>query len=615
MNPREVNKIQTIMEKSRWIPPVVLCVMLFFISHEFIYGVEEKSLFVYDLFWLKDFLNKPSGILSCCSLFFTQFLHIPWIGTLIWVFLLILSAELTRIVYKIPVNLSALTYIPAAIFLSYNMSVGYALYLISLPGFFFIPVLGYLWALLTVVFLRKVQKPLWLAILFVIWGFAGYYIAGFYSLAGIAAACVDTMFSKRSSACRLSALAGTLIPLFLAPVAFVATTTYNLSNGWILGLPEKDFGITPMKMQLPLMLAMALAVIAPMSKYLYRLSGKAPLIIQTAALAAFIAIPSIFWFRDDTFKAELGMIHSANNLEWEEAVDIFEGLQSKHADDPTWQPTRVLVLLKDLALIKTGQESERSYSFENGSQVQNNDCIVPMSFQIGKILYLHYGLPGISNRWSSEEAVMFGRNYMTYKYFSMIAILFNDTNLSREYLNTLKKTLFYRKWAMEQFRLCDDPVLTAQTEPYDKILQLMCYDDLITSDSEGCESFLARHFNGPKPRRTTPLYDRVALFFALDSKDSDMFWQRFSDFLDSNPASPVGRYYRQAAYLFSVINNSRTLETLPFDDTTKDLFSAFMNKALKVGNVSLEKARKAFPANLRHTYYFYYYYVNELQMF
>ena len=157
------------MAKTRWIPPVVLCVLLFFISHEFIYGVEEKSLFVYDLFWLKDFLCKPSGILSCCSMFFIQFLHIPWLGTLIWIILLILSAELTRIVYRIPVSLSALAYIPAAIFVSYNMSVGYAIYLITLQGFFFIPVLGYLWALLTVVVLRKFRNPVRLAILFVIW--------------------------------------------------------------------------------------------------------------------------------------------------------------------------------------------------------------------------------------------------------------------------------------------------------------------------------------------------------------------------------------------------------------------------------------------------------------
>ena len=604
------------MAKTRWIPPVFLCAILFFISHEFIYGVEEKSLFVYDLFWAKDFLCKPSGILSCASLFFTQFLHYPWLGTVIWILLLIASAELTRIIFRIPAHLSALAYIPAAIFVSYNLSIGYAIYLISLPGYFFMPVLGYLWALLTVTVLRKAEKPAPTFILYVIWGFAGYYIAGFYSLAGIAAAFIDALLSDRSRACRISASAGALIPLLLAPVAFEGTTTYNLSNGWIIGIPELDFGITFTKMQLPLILAMAWLIITPLSRLFGRLSRPQIIIaIQTIALAAVIAVPSVFRFTDDTFKTELGMIHDINNLKWDQAVSRFDKLQTKYAQDPSWQPTRVLVLLKDLSLRKTSQESERAYAFDNGSQRQDNDHVVPMSFQIGKILHLHYGLPGISNRWCTEEAVMFGRNYMTYKYYAMIAILLNDATLAKEYLDVLSKTLFYRKWAKEQLRLIGNPDLTAKTAPYDMILQLMCYDDKVISDSDGCEALLANHFNGPRPRRATPLYDRVALFFALESKQDDLFWSRFARFLDTNENANIGRYYREAAYLFSVINKSRTLETLPFDDTTKELFSAFMEKATRLGNVSLEEARKAFPARLRHTYYYYYYYVNELQMF
>ena len=617
MNQRENSKATVILIKARWILPVALWVIISFFSYEFIYAVEEKSLFVYDLFWLKDFLSKPSGILSCFGQFFSQFLHIPWLGTLIWVLLLVASAELTRKVYKIPEHLSALTYIPAAIFVAYNMSIGYTFYLLNLPGYFFMPVLGYLWALLTVTVLRKTEKGAFTFTSFIIWGFAGYYIAGFYSLAGILAACVENILSGKNRMCRILSIAGTAIPLLLAPIAFVGTTTYNLSNGWIIGIPEKDFGIAPLKMQLPLILAMAYLIITPFAKYLYSLSGKKILLaIQSAALVAVIAIPSIFWFRDDTFKAELGMIHSAYNLKWNETADIYDELQTKHAQDPSWQPTRVLVLLKDLALIKTGQEGERAYAFDNGSQRQNNDCVVPMSFQIGKIMYLHYGIPGIANRWCSEEAVMFGRNYMTYKYYTMIAILLNDNRLAREYLNYLEKTLFYRKWAKEQLRLCDNPSLIAQTAPYDMILPLMCYDNLVLSDAEGCEFFLSRHFNGPRPRRATPLYDRVALFYAMESKQSDLFWTRFFLYLDSNDPSSIGRYYQEAAYLFSNVNHSATLETLPFDDRTKNLYKLFIQNASRIGNnKTIEEARAAFPVNLRHTYYFYYFYINELQMY
>ena len=275
MNQKEKSNISDILSSGRWILPIALWVILSFFSYEFIIKVEAKSLFIFDTFWLKDFLLKPSGILSCFSLFLTQFLHIPWLGSMIWVLLLTASAELTRIVYRIPSSLSFLSYIPAAVFTAYGMSIGYAVYLIQLPGFFFMPVLGYLWALLTVTVIRKADKPASAAALMIIWGFAGYYIAGFYSLAGIFAAFTEVLLSGRSRSFRACSLAGTVIPLLLAPIAFAGTTTYNLLLGWTIGMPEENYGLSFTAMQLPLIIAMSFPVIAPAIKYLNSISGRA----------------------------------------------------------------------------------------------------------------------------------------------------------------------------------------------------------------------------------------------------------------------------------------------------------------------------------------------------
>ncbi|MBO4561580.1 MAG: hypothetical protein J5705_06415 [Bacteroidaceae bacterium] len=616
MNQKENSKAADILAKARWILPVALWVVLTFFAYEYLYKVEERSLFIFDTFWLKDFLFKPSGILSCAGLFLTQFLHIPWLGALIWVLLLTASAELTRKVYNIPVCLSALTYIPAAIFVAYNMSMGYKVYLMNLHGYFFMPVLGYLWALLTVKVLRKTDNAVASLILFTIWGVAGYYIAGFYSLAGLIAAAADIILSSRSRLSRLLPLIGVAITWILAPVAFVGTTTYNLSNGWIIGMPEKDFGMTVLRMQIPLILAMACLVLAPLSKYANGLTGKrVTLIIQSVVLAAVIAVPSASWFRDDNFKAELAMIRAANNLEWNKAVDILDKLQAKHEKDKTWQPTRVLVLLKDLSLIKTGQDGERIYGFDNGCREQKTKDIVSMSFQIGKILYMHYGIPGMANRWCGEESVLYGWNYQTLQYYAMIALLLDDTQLAAKYLDRLDNTIFYRKWAKKQRKLLGNRELLAKTAPYDMILPLMCYDDIILSDNEGCELFIINHFNGPSPQNSTPLYDRVALMFAMDSKQSTLFWTRFFLYLNSNNPQKIDRFYQEAAYLFSNLDNKEMLETLPFNEKTKSMYKAFMQQASRVGMKSLDEARGAFPANLRHTYFFYFYYVNELQMF
>ena len=339
------------MTKTRWILPIVLWAILSFCSYNFLFKVEERSLFVFDLFWLKDFLYKPSGILSCISLFFTQFLHIPWLGAMIWVILLTASAELTRIVYKIPSSLCALTYIPAAIFVSYNMSMGYMVYIMNCPGYFFLPVLGYLWALLTVVLNRKCQQSYTSLLFVVIWGLAGYYIAGFYGLAAIVAAGVDMIASDYLQGKRIIPLAGLVFVVLLAPILFLGTTTYNLSDGWTIGLPIKVvFGLSISRIQLPLILAMFFLLIAPFIRLAFEKAGKATILLtQCISMAAVIALPSTTWYRDDNFKAELGMINAVDNLEWNKAIDIFDKLQTKHNKDQSWQPTRVLVLLNKLS--------------------------------------------------------------------------------------------------------------------------------------------------------------------------------------------------------------------------------------------------------------------------
>lgn len=617
MNQKERNNNPLIPVWLRWILPVALWVILSVCSYQFLYKVQERSYFEYDLFWLSGFLNKPSGILSCISLFLTQFLHIPWLGALIWVLLLTASAELTRITFRIPQRYALITYIPAAIFVAYNMSLGYIVYLINLPGYFFLPVLGSIWALLTVLILRKPDNPAKALLFAVVCGAVGYYVAGFYGFAGILAAIMDNMLSSKSRNTKSLLIAGAAVVMILAPILFVGTTTYNLAFGWTIGMPEPTYGIPSSRLQLSLTVAMLWIAITPLlTKLLNGLTAKhIQTAIQGVALASVIAIPASTWFRDDTFKAELDMIRAADNMEWSKAVQAFDKLQEKYANDPSWQPTRVLVVLKDLALIKTGQESERGFDFEDGSCKQKAKWNVPMSLQIGRILYLQYGIPGLCNRWCIEESVLFDWNYMTYKYLAMIAMVLDDTQLSKKYLSKLEHTIFYRKWAKEQLKICGDRETIVKTAPYDQIIPLMCFDDEVRADMDGCEFFLMDHFNGIRPENATPLYDRVALYFAMKTKQTTLFWTRFLLYLESNNPKQLGRYYQEAAYLFGNVSNNEMMDALPYDEHIKSLYKSFTQNASRYGKKSLEEARACFTKNLRHTYYFYYYYVNELQMY
>ena len=616
MNQREENNIYGLLAKARWILPVILWVALILFSKDYLLKVEERSYFEYDWFWLKDFAGKPSGILSCFGLFLTQFLHLHWLGSLIWVLMLAASAELTITLFRIPERYSAMAYIPASIFVAHNMSMGYLVYMIYLPGYFFIPVSGYLLALLMVAIVRKAQTPVMAIILTIVVGTAGYYIAGFYAIAGLVASVLDIALSERSRLCRLSALGGALAVIILAPIMFVGATTYNLSDGWVLGLPEILYGMTVARMQFPLMLAMLVLVLMPLARFLDSLSAKRITVtVQSIVLAIIIIVPASAWYRDDNFKAELRMIRQSDNLEWKEAINTFSEIQAKNSDNPKWQPTRVMVALNDLALIKTGQEGNRAFGFDDGCKEQDGEWLVPMSLQAGRILYLHYGLPGVCNRWCIEESVLFGWNNMTYKYLAMIAMVYDDKQLAQKYLDKLEHTIFYRKWAREQKELSLDRERAVKTAPYDLILPLTCYDDKVLGDIYGCELFLMDHFNGVRPENATPFYDRVALFFAMKAKQPTLFWAKFFLYLDSNNPKSIDRYYQEAAYLYgSISHNDQLLAALSFDDNTKNLYKSFSATAAATGRKSLEEARSIFPPTLRHTYYFYYYYVNELML-
>ena len=616
MTPKEKNNFTGITAKARWILPLTLWVVLSCFSYPFLLKVEERSFFEFDMAWFIEFLDKPSGLLSWLSLFFIQFFHIPWLGALIWILLLTAAAELTRIMFRIPQSCSALAYIPAAILVTYNMSLGYMIYYVNLPGFFLLPTLGYLWVLLTVAVFRKVSNTATVIILSAVWGIAGYYIAGFYGLIGVLTAAVDTAVSQRSKTFRLSALISVIAVTLLSPILFVETTAYYLPSGWTVGLPDYMIRVSLTRIQAPVIAAMLLLVSAPLIQ-LPKLSfvNKTPSYVQGILLIAIVSLSYTWWYKDPNYMAELKMIHAADNLEWEEAINTFRDISEKSEKDKSWQPTRIMVVLKDLALIKTGQEGDQTFAFDDGCKQQNTICGVSMSMQIGWIMGLHYGIPGLCQRWCYEENMLFGWSNVSYRYNIMTAMVFGNRELTEKYLNKLDHTLFYRKWSREQRALLNDRELLARTAPYDQILPLLCYDDMVTSDLAGLEMFLNRHFNGPSPMESTPLYDRIALLFAMKSKNSTMFWTRFFLYLESNNPKKIDRYYQEAAYLYANNGQKDLLDAFPIDDRVKDTYKSFMQYASKYGKLSLEDARNCFPKHLRETFFYYYYYVNELILF
>lgn len=601
----------------KYLLPLLFLVILVISSGDYLLQIEGRSIFLYDWFWIKDYLNKPSAPLSSIALFLTQFMHLPWVGALVWVLLLTVSALTTWTVYRIAPGRDTIAMIPAFILAGANMSLGYLIYIMNSPGYFFTPVLGYLFIILTVVISRRISNSILLPLFISVWGIAGYWFAGYYAFAGLTAALTDLIMSNRKRSDRISAAICTVTVIILAPLALYGLTTYNLPQSWSLGLPTSLYEETHLRTFVPVIAATLFPVFLPFIRKITGSSASRPALFQIPILTLSGILLFLSWSRDINFRAEISMLNSTEEFEWQKSADILHKLSSRADKKPDYQPTRVMVLLKDLALVKTGREGQSAFSFDDGSMKQKNSYDIPMVLQIGKTLYLHYGIPGFCHRWCLEETGEFGWSYNGLKYLSMASISMGDKTVVMKYLDMLDHTLFYRKWSAEQRRLCKGNADFAKVSPYDRILPLVCHEDRLSEDVHGSEYMLDHHFLGATPRNATPMYDRVALFWALKSKNTTAFWTKFLIYMESNDISRLDRYYQEAAYLFSRLNNNKALMTLPYDNNTIQLYDSFMTTAQKYSSQinTLQDARRIFPAQLRNTYYYYYYFVRGLESF
>ena len=600
---------------SSLIPALVIWIFLISQCRDWLLQVESRSLFLFDWFWIKEYGLYPSGPLACVSQFLAQFLHLPWLGSLIWVLLLTLASEVTVKTYGISPDRKVLAWIPSFILTGANISLGYLLYIMDTPGYFFEPVLGYLLIPVTVRLSRKVPDRFIIPAI-AAWVVVGYWFAGYYIFMAVLASVIDIFRSDRKRKFKYAAVTTTLFVTLLSPMIYFGLSTYRLEAGWTLGLPATSYIETRARTFLPVMAATLIPAVIPFLGFLRR-PARRTVLSGTSVFAVCIVLLYLSWFRDVNYNAEIRMIQAADEMDWKRCTRVMQDVSRIADRKKGYKPTRPMVLLNELALIKNGQEGQTGFAFDNGDAPQKNSHEIPMVLQIGKIVYLHYGIPGFCHRWCLEETTEFGWSFSRIKYLTMEAVTLRDKAHALKNIGMLEHTLFYRKWADEQKKIVQDWNLTSKTKPYDQIMPLLCYDDEMNDDVNGIEYALSSHFTGKHPEQPTALYDRVALYWALKSQSSLLFWSKFFIYLESNNPTKLDRHYQEAAYLFSHIENNEALKALPYDKITQDLYDSMMQTLRKNESklTSLEQARAILPNHLRQTYYYYYYFVRGLETF
>lgn len=594
---------------------------------------------MYDFSFLARSLYVPGGFIGWAGAFLTQFLHFPWIGSLLWVLLLLLSGRLTVRALQIPRVFSVLACIPAVAIVALNLSLGYGMFIMREQDYFFSTVLGYLFALIPLLLEKRLSKT-WHTVLFrVIWLTIGFMLTGSYALAGMLAAIIVGLRRREFAVSGITSALLVLIPLAM----YSLYTTYRLPDTLRLGLPQIAVEQWEHLINIPLYILLAFLPVAALIPF-ERLDiwgvKHIGLIFNTVFCVIYAAAVCLTHYDEITFRAEIAMSNAIDDLEWGKALDIFNRTSNKFREsdasvyesrrqklreaasaqerdeiiaeyaDRFYQPTRVMVLYRDLALIKLDRALDQAFTLKDGYHEPKAITLVPIAQQAGKQLYLHYGMENICYRWCLEDIVECGISNNALRYMAMQAIATHQWNLAGKYLDQLDKTLFHRKWARSQRIYLNHPELVESSAPYGHIRKLMCQEEHMSFDKGLTEVYIMNQFTTEMPKVTTPEYDRVALFWTMRSLDVARFWLRLAGYLESNHVKTLPKHVQEAVLLYNTMMEKPS--SYPVSQQSANEFAAFQKYTSFNEIRSIEESRFPYEQKFGSTFYFYYLFIRDI---
>ena len=645
---RQKELAERLLEYTPFFLAIILWCILSFKEQFFLKKVEDLSVFLFDKQFLLESTRIPGGILGLVGAFLTQFLHLPWLGALIWVALLLLAYLLTIRALRISASLAPLALIPVTLLVIGNMSLGYDLFIMRDQEHFFSPVLGYIATLVPIIVTYRLKALPGKLVFIASWTIAGFAVLGAYAFTGvITAACAELTRKDVLRKDRITLFLGSLALVIIVPlVIYSFYTTYRLVDSWTVGLPSVSEDVLTKAMRTPFQLALLCPILFVLAHPKYTsisLSPDRKIIVHSVTYIFAVAIAWGFWFKDENYHTELAMSAAVDRYDWNEVVDIFSKTAARHSKSDAkayesrtkkiadassseeisdivdrfakrfFEPTRTMVLYRDLALLKTNRALDQAFTLKDGGRQQKSSLQIPMAWQSGKQFYFQYGLVNMAYRWCLEDAVEHNWSYGTLKYMAMHAIIMQEAELAEKYLNKLEKTIFYRGWARSQRKLKSDEAAMSATEPYKSILPYMCFENRMTNDAVKTEAFIINHFLNPEPPHPTPEYDRAALFFAMRIQNIPMFRERLYYYLQTNKVNTLPRAVQEASLLYS--NLEKDDSQLPYDNSIRQSYEAF-NKFVQNHPIrSMKESDYIYSQKFGKTFFYYYYFVRNLQTY
>ncbi len=586
----------------------VIAAALLFCEVHLLWKLQESNLFLASGLFFREQLVVPGGLLTWIGTYLTQFFYHPWQGVLLLCACWLLLMWLLKRAFKISDTWAPLMLIPVALLMITIVDMGYWVYMLKLHGHVFIGTIGASAVAALLWVFRCLPRKGWLRAVFIaLTALLGYPLLGIY---GLAAALLMGIWSwrlmqKRANAllCSLvAALCVITVPLLCYRHIFYQT---NLDNIYFAELPlyfiteEYPNYYIPFYLLALFFLVLTLLPMRPMKS----LRPVLRLTVQGAVLALSAWAVFHFWFKDENFHHELAMQHAIEQQDWETVIE--EAALQKD------EPTRSIVMMRNLALSRLGRQGDEMFRFKNGSKAYAAPWGMRMMLVCGPTIYFEYGMLNYCHRLCTEMGVEFGWSAQYLKLMAKCALLSDEQQLARKYIALLRQTTFYGDWADWAEQLLRHPEQRTADPVLGPVTHMLHYDNDLGSDQGNTESFLMRQLVS-STNTDDPIFQEQTLLASLYTHDASHFWYHFEDYVRLHPNARIPRYYQEAAYLYAYIADHPDLDRMPIDPSVKEGFNRFMQFAPRYEGAEVDVARKGLYDQFGQTYFYDYYMMRQL---
>lgn len=564
------------------------------ISPDLLYTAQDRNFYLGGSQFFSDTIARPFGVFQYVGAYLTQLFYHPALGAsvliAIWVAIVLAGVK----AFRLKGAWCSLMILPAACLLTSIVDLGYWVYCLIITGYWFSESVALL-CILLLLWAANATPRRYRYVWYVAVGLIGYPAFGWTSY--IFVVCLALMQIRKGitptwidgSGITLAAVA----PLIFRALLFKGISLQQL---YIAGFPYfKTYTDESLRPAIPFFIIIGIFLALSLSGIFTLFSkekknvenkknaaGKKNADVKkneksssntssntsstTFSKAVAILLPLLVagvsaygvWtnmFHDDNYIYEMQMNRATMEDDWQSVISVAEKAE---------RPSRTMVMLKNIALMNTG-ELHRSFELGNsGVDINNSDSLNLNLMQIAApLIYYNYGKINYAMRWGMEFSVGYGFCPYYLKILARCAETTGEKKLAERYKDRLHSTTYYADW---------------QPKPATPVVKELkgLFADQLDDDGNSCERYLLKNLS-MSHNVHSPLLSELSLLYAMIVRNPDNFWIAFCDYYVNNKGKKIPVQYEEALCLFAERRPVKLPYEISISPETVNRYKAFMN--------------------------------------